>query len=61
MILKSLTFITKEDLQRLVDNQVPDGWPPEYKREVPENSAYSSWSPTAWCANSTQETYAYQN
>lgn len=38
MILKPLTSIGKEDLQRLVDNQVPEGRTLEYKREAPGNS-----------------------
>lgn len=38
MILKSLTSIGREDLQRLLDNKVPEGRTLEYKRELPGNS-----------------------
>lgn len=38
LILKSLTSILLEDLQRLLDNKVPEGRTLEYKREPPGNS-----------------------
>ena len=38
MIPKSLPTINKEDLQRLIDDKVPEGRTLEYKREPPGNS-----------------------